>query len=85
MGNDYVLLDEAARLSGLHIDSLERLLRQGVIEGFKATHKARRRWLVSVRSLRRYADPKTGFLLDSPGPKLYLKKVNRTDSGENRG
>jgi hypothetical protein len=82
VGNDYVPLDEAVRLSGLHKDSLERLLRRGVIDGFKATYNGRRRWLVSVRSLRQYTDPFNGFLLELPGPKLFLRRLDETDAEE---
>jgi hypothetical protein len=32
-----------------------------------------------VRSLRRYTDPIDGFLLDLPGPKLFLRRVEGED------
>lgn len=74
MSSDYVPIEEAAQLSGLHLNTLRRLLRRGVMRGFKLNHGGRQRWMVSVRSLQHYTDPITGFLLDLPGPKLYLRK-----------
>ena len=74
MGNDYVPLEEAAERSGLHPNTLRRLLREGVIRGYKANYGGRQRWLVSVASLKHYTDPVVGFLLDLPGPKMFLKK-----------
>lgn len=81
MGPDYITLEEAAGRSGLHPNSLKRLLRQGKIRGFKATEGGRRRWLVSVASLRQYTDPLYGFALERSGPKLFLRKV-RNDTSE---
>lgn len=72
---DFVTLEEAARRSGLHPNSLKRLLRQGVLRGFKTTQAGRRRWLISAVSLRQYTDPLTGWLLDRPGPKLFLRRA----------
>lgn len=82
MDNDYIPLEEAVQRSGLHADTLSRLLREGVIEGYKAVYQGRRRWLVSVASLRRYTDPFNGFLLDLPGPKLFLRRLDETDAEE---
>lgn len=80
MGDDFIPIEEAAQLSKLHIDTLKRLLRRGVLRGFKVTSEGRRRWFVSVFSLRQYADPMTGFLLTSPGPKLFLKRLDEDQS-----
>ena len=90
MGDDFIPLDQAAALSGLHKNTLKRLLRQGEIRGYKAVWEGRRRWMVSVRSLRHYSDPIEGFLLDLPGPKLFLRKVEGEDkkagkAGRGRG
>ena len=82
MGDDFVTLDEAAELSGLHRNTLMRLLRQGVLRGYKTVWQGRMRWLVSVRSLRQYADPIEGFLLDLPGPKLFLRRIKDDDEEE---
>ena len=79
MGDDFVTLDEAVEISGLHRNTLLRLLRQGVIRGHKMVWKDRLRWMVSIRSLRHYSDPTEGFLLDLPGPKLFLRKVEDED------
>lgn len=79
MGNDYLAIEEAAERSGLHLETLKRLLREGVIEGYKAVSGGRRRWRVSVRSLDRYTHPVQGFLLDLPGPKLFLRRRDDTD------
>jgi excisionase family DNA binding protein len=79
MGDDFVTLAEAAALSGLHKNTLKRLLRQGVLRGYKMVWEGRMRWLVSVRSLRQYTDPIEGFLLDLPGPKLFLRRVEEDD------
>lgn len=75
MANDYISIEEAARRSGLHTNTIARLLRRGVLRGYKASHGGRNRWLVSVHSLRHYTDPINGFLLDMPGPKLFLNKL----------
>jgi excisionase family DNA binding protein len=74
MSNDYIPLEEAAQRSGLHPNTLRRLLREGVISGYKASYGGKRHWLVSAASLKHYADPVVGFLLDLPGPKIFLKK-----------
>jgi excisionase family DNA binding protein len=79
---DFITLEEAARRSGLHLNSLKRLLRQGVLRGFKTVHGGRRRWLVSMASLRQYTDPMTGWLLDMPGPKLFLKRAEEDPDKE---
>lgn len=70
----YIPLDEAERRCGLSQGSLKRLLRQGVLDGYKAACRGKSRWLVSVASLTRYTHPEYGFLLDLPGPKLFLKR-----------
>jgi excisionase family DNA binding protein len=79
VSKDYLTVEEAAQRSGLHVNSIKRLVRAGVVEGHKATVNGRHRWLVSARSLRRYTDPYNGFLLDMPGPKLFLRKLNEDD------
>ncbi len=75
VGDEYVILEEAARRSGLHTNTIQRLLQRGVLTGHKAIVRGRRRWLVSARSLRHYCDPINGFLLDLRGPKLYLRRL----------
>ena len=67
---DYITLKEAAKRSGLHENSLRRLLRSGEIDGYKRGWS----WMVSVRSLDNYTDPVEGFLLELPGPKLFLTR-----------
>ncbi len=79
MGDDYIPIEEAAQQSGLHINTLKRLLREGVIEGYKAIHQRKRRWMVSAASLRQYTDPVYGFLLDLPGPKLFLRRLDKEE------
>ena len=74
MRADYLLLEDAARQSGLHPNSIRRLLRQGVIFGYKANYQGKQRWWVSAASLKHYTDPVVGFLLDLPGPKIFLRK-----------
>ena len=81
--NDYISLEEAAERFGLHPKSIERLVREGVLDGYKANIRARRRWLVSVRSLRNYTDETQGFFFDRPGPKPYLRRLD--DSDEDNG
>jgi excisionase family DNA binding protein len=80
VGSEYLTLQQAAELSGLHVKTLMRLVRTGKLEGYKASFGGARRWYVSVESLSDYTDPYLGFLLDLPGPKLYLRRVN--DEGE---
>jgi excisionase family DNA binding protein len=77
--SDFIPVEQAAQRSGLHINTLKRLLREGRLRGFKANVRGYRRWLVSVASLDEYTNPVDGFLLDMPGPKLYLRRVNEPD------
>ena len=84
MSRDYLTLKQAAALSGLHVKTLMRLVRTGKLDGHKATVDGVRRWYLSAKSLRDYTDPLRGYLLDLPGPKLYLRRVNdeeETDAG----
>jgi len=81
VGNDYIPLEEAADLSGLHENTLRRLLREGVIRGYKAAVEGKQRWMVSAASLRDYTDPIQGFLLDLPGPKLFLRRRDDANEG----
>ncbi len=74
MSDDYIPLEEAAARSGLHPNSLRRLLREGVIYGYKGNYRGKQHWLVSTASLKQYTDPVVGFLLDLPGPKGFLHK-----------
>ena len=80
MDHDYITIEEAARRSGLHPESLKRLLRSGALTGYKMAYAGRRRWMVSAISLRQYTDPVRGFLLDLPGPKLFLRRADDRDS-----
>ena len=83
MGDLYLTLDEAAQRSGLHRHTIQRLVRYGVIWGYKDSVGGRLRWMVSARSLRYYCDPINGFLLDLRGPKLYLRRVDdSSDDGK---
>ncbi len=83
--DEYISLEEAAARSGLHSNTLRRLLRRGVLHGYKVTSGGARRWLVSAASLSNYTDPNYGFLLDMPGPKLYLRRVRETPDEEEDG
>ena len=74
MSDDYVPLEEAAVRSGLHPNTLRRLLRERVIYGYKGNYRGKQHWLVSTMSLKQYTDPVVGFLLDLPGPKIFLKR-----------
>jgi hypothetical protein len=76
----YIPLDEAERRCGLCQETLRRLLRHGVLDGYKAAFRGKSHWLVSVASLTRYTHPIYGFALDLPGPKLFLKR--RSDRQE---
>ncbi len=79
MSDDYMTVEEAAQISGLHPNTLRRLLRQRQIVGYKKTADGKVRWRVSASSLRQYTDPVSGFLLELPGPKLFL---SRRDEGD---
>ena len=78
MGDDYISLDEAARRSGLHPNTLRRLLRSGEIRGYKSGW----RWMVSAASVGEYSDPVHGFLLELPGPKIYLTRRHEDSSND---
>jgi hypothetical protein len=73
---ELLILEEAARRSGLHPHTIQRLLQQGRLLGHKTVVRGRLRWVVSARSLRAYTNPINGFLLDEPGPKLFLRRLN---------
>ncbi len=77
MSHEFITLEAAAQRSGLHPNTLRRLLRAGIIYGYKSSYQGKQHWLVSPRSLKNYTDPVMGFLLDLPGPKIYLKKTQR--------
>ena len=83
MRDEYLLLDEAARRSGLHSHTIQRLLQHGRLSGYKTVVRGRLRWVVSARSLRYYTDPINGFLLDERGPKLYLRRLNDSQDDGN--
>ena len=85
MSSDYITIEEAAQRSGLHSNTIARLLRRGVLHGYKASEAGRSKWLVSVYSLRTYTDPINGFLLDMPGPKLFLSKLHEEKDGRLKG
>ena len=80
MGEEFIPLDEAAQRSGLHVNTLRRLLREGALRGYKTREQGKQRWMVSAASLQQYTDPFHGFLLELPGPKLYLRR--RQDDGD---
>ena len=84
-GLEYLTLKQAAELSGLHVKTLMRLVRAGKLEGYKANVGGARRWYISANSLSEYTDPYLGFLLDLPGPKLYLRRVNDEGEKDNEG
>jgi excisionase family DNA binding protein len=70
MSDNFISLKEAAKISGLHENSLRRLLRSKEIDGYKIGWH----WWVSTSSLSQYSDPIDRFLLDLRGPKLFLTK-----------
>ncbi len=74
MGEEFIPLDEAAQRSGLHVNTLRRLLREGALRGYKTREQGKQHWMVSAASLKQYTDPFHGFLLELPGPKLYLRR-----------
>ncbi len=77
MSSTHISITEAARQSGLHPNSLRRLLRLGEIAGYKSSVEGKSRWMVAVSSLKRYTDPVDGVLLDRPGPKKFLKRTRQ--------
>ncbi len=79
MGEEFIPLDEAAQRSGLHVNTLRRLLREGALRGYKTREQGKQRWMVSVLSLKQYTDPFHGFLLERPGPKLFLRRQDERD------
>ena len=83
MRREFLTLKEAALISGLHRKTLQRLVRTGVIEGHKANYDGHIRWYVSAAALSAYTDPFRGYLLDKPGPKLYLRRAG-DDEGEGK-
>lgn len=78
MGDDFIPLEKAAARSGLHPNTLRRLLRQSEIRGYKDGW----RWMVSASSLRRYTDPVYGFLLELPGPKMFLSRREENSASD---
>jgi excisionase family DNA binding protein len=82
VGDDYIPLDEAAQRSGLHENTLRRLLREGVLRGYKTGESGRQRWMVHAASLREYTHPFYGFLLELPGPKLFLRRREEEDEAD---
>jgi hypothetical protein len=68
-----------ARRSGLHSQIIQRLLSEGVLDGYEASVGGSMRWVVLVNSLRSYTDPWVGHLRDLPGPKLYLRRLDEDD------
>jgi excisionase family DNA binding protein len=82
---DYLTLEQAAQLSGLHVKTLARLVRTGKLDGHKANYDGRLRWYISAETLSEYTDPFWGFLLDMPGPKLYLRRLNDEDEKNDQG
>lgn len=83
MANNYISITEAARRFGLHTNTIARLLRRGVLQGYKTTSQGgASRWMVSIQSLRSYTDPITGFALDMPGPKMFLSKLDEREEDE---
>ena len=85
VGTEYLTLKQAAQRSGLHVKTLTRLMRTGKLEGHKANVDGYWRWYVSADSLSDYTDPYLGFLLDLPGPKLYLRRVNDEEEKNDEG
>ncbi len=80
----YLTLKQASAVSGLHVNTLSRLVRTGKLEGHKATVGGVRCWYITAESLRQYTDPLRGYLLELPGPKLFLRRVkdkNKRDTG----
>lgn len=75
--NTHISITEAAHQSGLHPNSLRRLLRQGEISGYKSSIDGKSRWMVSLSSLKRYTDPVDGLLLERPGPKKFLNRTRQ--------
>ena len=71
---EFVAIERAALESGLHPESIKRLLRQGRLEGYKARVRGHQRWLVSRASLRAYVEEVQTFASDRPGPRMFLKR-----------
>jgi hypothetical protein len=78
---DYVVVEAAARESGLHPNSIKRLLRQGRLAGYKARLRGKHRWLVSRASLRAYVEHVQTFASDRPGPRVFLRKRGKEGDG----
>lgn len=75
MEDGYLSLEEAARFSGFHPNSIKRILCTGQIYGYKEMVGSRRQWRVSRRSLERYCNAYE-FGFDRPGPKPTLSRLN---------
>lgn len=69
----YISIEAAAQLSGLHPNTLRRLLRERVVRGRKLVVAGKRRWTVSAESLRDYLAPSLRFAAIQPAPKLRLR------------
>ena len=76
-GLDAGAASSGGRFQELGVETITPIVRRGVLLGYKTSYQGRsRRWMVSVVSLRHYADPINGFLLDMPGPRLFLSKLH---------
>ena len=82
VGDKFIEIDEAVRVSGMHAVTLKRLMRSGELKGHKAVVDGRRRWVISERSLKAYANGSTGFFMELSGSKISLIRRSDLDWGE---
>lgn len=77
--DDFLTIEEAAELFGVHAGTIRRLLRDRTLRGRKMMYGTRMRWLVSRRDLLDRWHPNTGYALEYSGPKLYLTRATVED------
>lgn len=73
----YISLETATQVSGLHANTLRRLLRTGVVRGRKTVVDGRPHWRVLTESLRQYVDG--GRLFDSERRERLPRLRRNTD------
>lgn len=76
MNDDYISLEAAVATSGLHPNTLRRLLREGIVRGRKTVIGGRPHWRVLNDSLRQYLAGAQVYWSERRGPRLKLRRLS---------